>query len=186
MRVLLLLRGCAGVGKTTWIEQNHLEKYALSADTIRMMCSSPHLNVDGKEEINPENDSDVWSILMKLLETRMRNGEFTVIDATNSKTSDMNKYKELCDTYKYRIYCVDFTDVPMEEVKRRNLSRPEYKQVPEAAIEKMYARFASQKIPSGITVIRPDELDKIWLKCIDLSGYKRSITSAISTAVIRR
>lgn len=173
MRVLLLLRGCAGVGKTTWIEKNGLTKYALSADEIRMMCSSPCLNIDGREEINPDNDADVWATLMKLLEIRMRNGEFTVIDATNSKTSEMNKYKQLCDEYKYRIYCVDFTDVPMEEVKKRNLMRPEYKQVPEKAIEKMYARFASQKIPSGITVIRPDELDKVWLKQIDLSGYKK-------------
>ena len=31
----------------------------------------------------------------------------------------MNRYKEMCDTYRYRIFCVDFTDIPIEEVKRR-------------------------------------------------------------------
>ena len=32
MRVLLLLRGSAGCGKSTWIEQNGLKPYTLSAD----------------------------------------------------------------------------------------------------------------------------------------------------------
>lgn len=173
MRVLLLLRGSAGCGKSTWIEQNGLKPYTLSADDIRMMCSSPVLNVDGKEEINQNNDTVVWSTLFKLLELRMQNGEFTVIDATNSKTSEMNRYKELCSSYKYRIYCVDFTDIPIEVTKERNLQRVEMKQVPESAIDKMYARFQTQKIPSGITVIKPDELEKVWMRRIDLSEYNK-------------
>ena len=173
MRVLLLLRGSAGCGKSTWIEQNGLKNYTLSADDIRMLCSSPVLTVSGKEVINQSNDNTVWATLFKLLELRMQNGEFTVIDATNSKTSEMNRYKDLCQSYKYRMYCVDFTDIPIEVTKERNRMRPEVKQVPEQAIEKMYARFKTQKIPSGITVIKPDELDKIWLKKIDLSSYKK-------------
>lgn len=172
MRVLLLLRGSAGCGKSTWIEQNGLKPYALSADEIRMMCSSPALGADGKEYINPANDTFVWNTLFDILERRMRNGDFTVIDATNSKTSEMNKYKNLCEKYKYRIYCVDFTGIPIEETKRRNRLRPEIKQVPDEVIDKMYARFETQKIPSGITAISPDELDKIMLRTIDLSEYK--------------
>ena len=31
MRVLLLMRGAPGVGKTTFIKENNLEQYALSA-----------------------------------------------------------------------------------------------------------------------------------------------------------
>lgn len=172
MRVLLLLRGSAGCGKSTWIEQNGLKPYAISADEIRMMCSSPALGADGKEFINPANDMYVWDTLYDILERRMRNGDFTVVDATNSKTSEMNKYKNLCEKYKYRIYCVDFTDIPIEETKRRNKLRPEIKQVPEEAIDRMYSRFETQKIPSGITAIKPNELEKIWLRTIDLSEYK--------------
>lgn len=154
MRVLLLLRGSAGCGKSTWIEQNGLKPYTLCADDIRLLCSSPVLNVSGKEEISQANDTVVWSTLFRLLEIRMQNGEFTVIDATNSKTAEMNRYKELCDSYKYRIFCVDFTSIPIEVTKERNRNRlPEMKRVPESAIDKMYSRFQTQKIPSGITVI---------------------------------
>ena len=102
----------------------------------------------------------------------MQRGEFTVIDATNSKTSEMNKYKKLCQEYRYRIFLVDFTDVSIEECKKRNSLRAAMKQVPEAVIDKMYSRFKTQGIPSGITVIKPEELDKVFMKKIDLSEYK--------------
>ena len=173
MRILLLLRGCAGCGKTTWIAENGLKPYALSADDIRLLCQGPVLQVDGTEGISQSNDKAVWKILFSILEIRMQRGDFTVIDATNSKTSEMNRYRELCATYRYRIYCVDFTDIPIEEVKRRNAGRDALRQVPEAVIDRMYARFATQKIPSGIKVIRPDELDTIWLQRFDMSHYKR-------------
>ena len=121
------------------------------------------------EEINQKNDEIVWATLFRLLETRMVNGEFTVIDATNSKTSEMNRYKTLCEQYRYRIWLVDFTDVPIEVAKERNRSRVPLKRVPDAVIDKMYSRFATQKVPSGITVIKPDELDRVWIKPIDLT-----------------
>lgn len=173
MRVLLLLRGSAGCGKSTWIEQNGLKPYTLSADDIRLLCQSPIMKVDGTEGISQENDSLTWKTLFNLLETRMQKGEFTVIDATNSKTKEMNRYKEMCNTYRYRIFCVDFTDIPIEEVKRRNANRDVVKRVPDEVIDKMYSRFATQKIPSGIKVIKPDELDTIWMKMLDMSDYKK-------------
>lgn len=173
MRILLLLRGSPGCGKTTWIEQHGLTKYALSADDIRLMCAGPTMMPDGKMAINPNNDNAVWATLFKLLEIRMQNGEFTVIDATNSKTSEMNRYKELCAAYKYRMYCVDFTDLPIEVVKERNRNRPELKRVPDEAIDKMYSRFQTQKIPAGITVLKPDELDRVWYKPMDFNQYKK-------------
>ena len=173
VRILLLLRGSAGCGKSTWIEQNGLKPYTLSADDIRLLCQSPIMQVDGTEGISQSNDNVTWKTLFNLLEVRMQKGEFTVIDATNSKTSEMNRYKEMCNTYRYRIFCVDFTDIPIEEVKRRNANREVLKRVPEEAIDKMYSRFATQKIPSGIKVIKPDELDTIWMKMFDLSEYKK-------------
>ncbi len=173
MRILLLLRGSAGCGKSTWIEKNGLMRYTLSADDIRLLCQSPVMQADGTVGISQSNDNVVWKTLFSILEVRMQRGDFTVIDATNSKTSEMNRYKAMCETYRYRIYCVDFTHIPIEEVKRRNGEREEYKRVPEKVIDTMYARFATQKIPSGIKVLKPDELDSIWIKLFDMSSYKK-------------
>lgn len=173
MRVLLLLRGSAGCGKSTWIEQNSLKPYTLSADDIRLLCQSPIMQVDGSPAISQANDNVVWKTLYNILEVRMQRGEFTVIDATNSKTSEINRYKNMCDTYRYRIYCVDFTDIPIEETKRRNANREPLKRVPESVIDKFYSRFTTQKIPAGVKVIKPDELNTIWYKMVDFSEYKK-------------
>lgn len=172
MRTLLLFRGAPGVGKSTYIEKNGLKPYTLCADDIRLFCQSPVLSVNGNTEITQNNDGTVWKTLFTLLAVRMQRGEFTVIDATNSKTSEMNKYKKLCQEYRYRIFLVDFTDVSIEECKKRNSLRAAMKQVPKAVIDKMYSRFKTQGIPSGITVIKPEELDKVFMKKIDLSEYK--------------
>ena len=173
MRILLLLRGAPGCGKSTWVEENGLNGYTLSADSIRLLYQSPIMKADGTEGISPDEDEAVWKILFKILRARMQNGEFTVVDATNSRTAEMKRYREMCDIYKYRIYCVDFTDVPPEEAKRRNGRRNPVKRVPDSVIDTMYARFGAQKIPSGIQVIKPDELDTVWVKIRDLSCYKK-------------
>ena len=43
MRTIYILRGAPASGKSTWIENNHLEQYTLSADKIRVMYQSPIL-----------------------------------------------------------------------------------------------------------------------------------------------
>lgn len=173
MRVLLLLRGSAGVGKSTYIKEHDLEQYALSADNIRLMCQSPVLQTDGSVAISQTNEKLVWNLMFQMLEARMQRGEFVVIDATNSKTQDINRYKDMAKTYRYRMYCVDMTGVPIDECKRRNKLRPPYKQVPDEVIEKMYSRFETQQVPTGVTVIQPDELDTIWYKPANFDRYNR-------------
>lgn len=175
MRVLLLFRGAPGSGKSTFIDSHNLRQYALSADDIRMLCQSPQQTVDGSVQIGVDNENEVWNMLYKLLEIRMKKGEFTVIDATNSKTVEMNRYKSMCDQYRYRMYCIDLTDLPIEECKRRNAGRIPLKRVSESCIDKMYSRFRTQKIPSGIKVIKPEQLSDIWMKRFDMSDYEKIV-----------
>lgn len=167
------MRGAMGCGKSTFIEKNGLKPYTLCADDIRLLCQAPVLGTDGRYCISQKNEKVVWQTLFNILEVRMKRGEFTVIDATNTKTSEMNRYKDLAKKYRYRIYCVDMTDVPIGVAKERNKKRDPIKYVPEEAIDRAYARFATQKIPSGIKAIKPNELDTIFYKPIDLSTYDK-------------
>ena len=172
MRTLLLMRGSPACGKSTFIEKNGLKPYTLCADDIRLLFQSPTLQINGSIGISQNNDKLVWKTLFQMLEARMSRGEFTVIDATNPKTIEINRCKEMATTYRFRIICVDFTDIPIEQVKRQNAQRDELKRVPETVIDNMYSRFATQAIPSGVQVIKPNELDKIWFTPFDLSEYK--------------
>ena len=96
MRNLFLLRGCPASGKSTFIKQNGLEPYTLSADNIRTMYQSPKLGIDGKMGITQSNDGEVWELLMYLLENRMKKGELIIVDATHYKSELLNRYKSFC------------------------------------------------------------------------------------------
>lgn len=154
MRALVLMRGTPSSGKSTWIEKNGLKDYTLAADDIRLLYRSKIIDVNGKENIDQSVNKQTWKTLFEILEERMKVGEFTVIDACNSKTSEMNQYKALAEKYRYRIYCVDFTDVPIEQAKEWNKQRPEFKRVNESVIDLYYSRFQTQQIPSGIKVVK--------------------------------
>ena len=177
MRTLLLMRGAPGAGKTTWIKEHNLESYTLSPDDIRVLCSSTELQATGDFKISQDrnNEQMVWDVLFKILEYRMSRGEFTVIDATCSKTKDIQQYKDLADQYRYRMFIVDFTDISLDTCLKQNKMRPEVKQVPQKAIENIYSRFATQKIPGGVTVIKRDEFNTLLEKPIDLSDYRKIV-----------
>ena len=171
MRTLVLMRGASGCGKSTYIKERGLEPYTISSDTLRLMIDSIDVNIEGDECISQTNNSLVWKMLFQILEKRMQNGEFTIIDSTNAKTSDMKKLKKLAQQYRYRIYCVDMTNVDIDECKKRNTRRELYKRVNDSVIDKQYEQIKNSQIPSGITVIDPICFSECLLKCIDLSEY---------------
>lgn len=180
MRTLLITRGAPGAGKSTWIDENGLRDYALSPDALRLMCSSPQMNLDGLRSMPRERSVEnvVWKVMFEMLEQRMSRGEFTVVDATASGKKDLKRYRDLADRYRYRVYVVDFTDVPLEVCLLRNSLRPEPRKVPEEAVRDIYSRLAAQKVPSGMKVISRDP--KEWRnECleepIDLSGYSKVV-----------
>lgn len=172
MQYLVLLRGAPASGKSTFIKEHHLEPYTLSADQIRTQVSSPILNTDGNFVISQKQDKYIWETLHIMLEKRMQDGCFTVIDATHYKTSLINQYKNLVKRYYYRVYIVDFTDIPYEELVRRNNKREDYKRVPEEVIKKMTTCFIDDtEVRKWCTVIKPEQFDETFtLKPLDLTN----------------
>ena len=177
MRTLNITRGAPGAGKSTWIEQNGFLPYTLSPDTLRVMHGSRELQADGRLAVarNQDTEKATWKTLFQMLEYRMSRGEFTVIDATASKTKDIKQYKDLADSYRYRMYVVDFTNIPLETCLAQNKMRHPDKWVPEEGIINIYSRFATQPVPAGVEIIKPTELEKVLEKPIDLSSYKKVV-----------
>lgn len=175
MRSLVILRGSPASGKSTWLKEMGLENYTLSADTIRLLVESPIIVPDKKHRvISQSNDSYVWQLLFELLEKRMSCGEFVIIDATHSRSTDFSRYNKLCEKYRYRRYYVDFSDVPIEECKRRNALREDYKRVPEKVIDKMYSRLKTQTKTSGwIEIDKNNFWNEIGIKLFDMNKYPK-------------
>lgn len=174
MRNLVILRGAPGCGKSTWIEKMGLKPYTLCADDIRLMMQSPEMGLEKDQlQISQKNDNDVWSLLFQCLRKRMKKGEFIVIDATHSKSSDFSRYNQLASKYRYRRFYVDFSDVPMETCLIQNRKRSPEKQVPDFVIEKMYSRLRTQGKTSGwVKISRDNFWDEIEVKCFDFNKYK--------------
>lgn len=173
MRTLVLMRAAPGAGKSTWIKENNLQDYAISSDKLRLMCGVLEYNSLGNKIISQSANKKVWKMLYEILEQRMKVGAFTVIDATHSTEKELKGYRELAKKYRYRIFVVDMTDIPIEECKRRNKSRDQFKQVPEEVIDRFYVRFKSEKVPRDYKVIKPEEFWNVMkYKPVDLSEYK--------------
>lgn len=174
MRSLVILRGSPASGKSTWVKKMGLENYTLSADTLRLLVESPILVPDKMHRvISQKNDSYVWVLLFELLEKRMEKGEFVIVDATHSRSSDFSRYDKLCERYRYRKYYVDFSDVSIDECKRRNAEREDYKRVPEEVIDKIYSRLKTQQKTSGWVEVDKDNFwNEIGMKLFDLNKYE--------------
>ena len=151
-----------------------LEGYTLCADNIRTMVESPIMVANETHRvISQEDDTYVWNLLYELLEKRMQKGEFVIIDATHSRSTDFSRYNKLCERYRYRKFFVDFSDVPIEECKRRNKLREDYKQVSDNVINKIYSRLKTQGKTSGYVEASQDHFwETVGTRIFNFDKYK--------------
>jgi len=113
---IIILRGIPGSGKSTWVKELGLEHYVLSMDKIRLMYEAPC------PHISQDNNAKVHKLYMEILEARMNNSSFTIVDAVHATKKYVNSYDNLIAKYAYekRIKTIK---VSLEEALERNLLR---------------------------------------------------------------
>lgn len=159
---------------TTWIKNNNLQPYTLSADDFRTMICNPVLDLNGDLSISQENDRLAWNMLLQCLEERMKRGDFTVIDATHSTQKMVANYKALADMYKYTMFVKEFRDVPLEVCLERNRMRDRYKFVPENAIRRCYTLIQETELSKGVKKIDDiSEIDNFYID--DVNKYEKVV-----------
>ena len=102
MKQLIILRGAPGSGKSTFIQEKTLTPYTVSPDELRSLYGSPVLTEVNGFQVNHKNEKRVWNMLSQLIEYRMKEGDFIVVDATHTRAKDFKIYKDLADKYRYR------------------------------------------------------------------------------------
>ena len=161
-RIFLMTRGVAGCGKSTFLHDNGLDPYTVSSDKVRLLLSSPEHDETGKLNIAMKNPKAVWDMVYSILESRFAQGATTILDATNLKTKDIRDARNRAQKHRYRVYIIDFTDIPEEEIYRRNATRPELNRVPEHVIARQLNVARTSEIPGGVTVLtRQEALDML-------------------------
>lgn len=82
--LLHVMVGPSGAGKSTYIEKNYKPQDVISTDKIRLDLFGSF----GSDVQTPEHHARVFSYAHGLIETRLKNGVFTVFDATNLRDKD--------------------------------------------------------------------------------------------------
>ncbi len=95
MRYLVFLRGIPGSGKSTFVSENNLTPYTISSDRVRILLKPPVLSVTGRSMLSQKINPRVWGLIYSVIKSRMEEGEFTVLDATNAGNADISKYRKL-------------------------------------------------------------------------------------------
>ncbi|WP_251198359.1 RNA ligase [Anaerotardibacter muris] len=157
MRALYLLRGAPGSGKSTWIRENGYEPLTVCPDSLRLAEAGLEFDVGGKPSISQRSDKAVWHKVGELVQARMQKGLTTILDSTMADMHDSSRFRNLAESYRYRVYVVDFTTIGMAECEKRNHKRAQYSQVPEYSIGRMYTKFKRSAVPKSIPVLTPDE-----------------------------
>jgi len=142
MNTFILLIGAPGSGKSTWVKENGLEGFAISADTLRLMYSAPIVSVDGTIGISNKNDKKVWITLWNIIHERMNNGSLTILDTCGLSANVIGDVKGLCRKFGYKLLVRKFDDSKnLELLIDRNTHREEYKKVPLEVIESFHKRY---------------------------------------------
>ena len=114
-KTLVLLQGLPGSGKSSFVKKWNLEDYTLCKDDFRIKAGCV-----GEDGISQDSNGIVKRIVYMLLEERLKNGKFTIIDETNVFNSTVWKYKEYADKYGFDVILIRFNVSPEECLARQS------------------------------------------------------------------
>ena len=142
---LFITRGAPASGKSTAAKLFRCEdpgnRVIVEKDKIREMLAG---------EFVKENEHLVHQTAIALVDTWLGAGRTVIVSDTNLPNRSVKAFAELALKHDRHWYVVDFTNVPLEVLHRRNQSRrmnyetlavPDDKDVPDAVIDDMYNRF---------------------------------------------
>jgi predicted kinase/predicted phosphodiesterase len=153
---LIVLSGIPASGKSTFITKNNLEGYVISSDSIRLELSNPVLTIDGTFQINQQVSTKAWKLVNQRIEEKLKKGDLCVVDATHTKSSYFSRYLSLCNKYGYELAVVQF-DIDIDEAVKRDSMRPEYKQVGEEVITRLFDSYTTLIHKEGYIVIKSED-----------------------------
>lgn len=174
MRKVVVLRGAPGSGKSSFVQQMGWEMYGLSMDQLRLIRRGPELTSGGVLQISQEENLAVAKEFIHLIGQRMGRGEFLVLDAqfADKPTDILN----LAAAHNYQLCVVDFSSMPIEQVKQQNAARAETKRVSEKIIDDFYRKPpADWGVPTFVWDSKGDYTQKVkdflTVPLLDVSQY---------------
>jgi len=147
MTRLLITRGLPASGKTTFARKLQPRVVRVNRDDLRRMLHGERLYTQWAE-------GQVTHAQRAMVEALLRAHADVIVDDTNLRNKTVREWAELAARLGAQFEVHDFTDVPLEECIRRDVSRPAGDQVGEEAIRRMHARYlAGRNLPLPIPYV---------------------------------
>ena len=166
MRKIFLLRGAPGCGKSSFIARHHLQPYAISRDSVRLLLADLTVYYDKKtkslHEVVPRYVTEQTEKMVDdLVEHKMKHGETVIVDGTHITPEKIEHFKPWVDKYRYELFVVDLMqNTSLDGLLKRNQTRMHYDWVKPAVIKKMYEDYeANPEVPDWAYRILPHEMD---------------------------
>lgn len=186
MNVITLLSGIPGVGKSTFIKENGLEPYTISTDSIRLMLATPVKKIDEngqiRETIDNVFDGKVFKILHELVDTKMLNGEFIIVDAQHVSRKSQKELLNLAKKHGYRMNVLDLQeDMSLKQILEQNSNREGYKFVPEKSIQRQFMlrkhtlETGNLNISGSNLIKKKDFAESLIWKSSNLDSYEKVV-----------
>ena len=138
MKRMVMLSGCPGSGKSTWIK-NYLHTFdgftsVVSRDEIRFMMV-------GVDEPYFSKEKEVWKKFISDIKYHLKWSDNVIVDATHINEASRNKLLNALNLHKdVKVNCI-FFDVPDTVCLARNEMREGRSRVPRGVIRRMYAQM---------------------------------------------
>jgi predicted kinase len=122
------------------------------------------MTAKGVFSVDQSNNPAVFAEMQKILEARMARGETIIVDGTHTTAEEWVRFKKMADFHRYKIACLDFSNVSIDDAKERNRGRVEWRRVPEESILRMARNLDEMKMPDGIFMIDGSNEDEARLR----------------------
>lgn len=188
---LFIMQGAPGCGKSTFINENQLNDYVISPDSIRELINQVNQIITGttiikndspQNEINNDyiivNDDDynngydfsprtsklAFEITDEILQQRLRRGQTVILDLTAASRKTIGKLLQTANVYNYHVNYVNMQkNLTVNEILKRNRNRG-IRAVPDVVVRKMYDAVSNYKYEKHEHVITTaDMLNKQYV-----------------------
>lgn len=118
MKILTLLVGNIGSGKSTWIKNNKKDALVVSKDSLRYMVGG------GVYLFNPKIENIIWDIEKAFLNRAMLEGHDIIIDASNMNKKTRKSFIKVAKAFNYYVLAVVMPLLSKEECITRRMTNP--------------------------------------------------------------
>lgn len=140
-RLLLLMRGAQGSGKSTLIKNSGLSNYTISLDELRRLLAA-----EENGQLPTSVNKEAYALLYSILQTRVQKGKLIILDAVNASIDHIKDSIELAKSYSYKIVYFQM-QTPLEQCLENNLCRPIYSRASDEKIRKFHEMIKTTKLP---------------------------------------